>query len=199
MKRVFLLLLAYMLMLTAISISLADPIAKESQEPKKETYSVRSFTEKDLVSMETNYLVNMRKTMEVRKAAVVKNSIAKAKEPVKVKLISQKSKSKQEGKKGYFTLTAFTAGYESTGKSKGHPEYGKTASGAIVKEGRTAACPASMDFGTKLHIPSLDNTYICQDRGAAIKEGKIDIYIEDLDEAREFGKKLNVEVFVIKD
>ncbi len=86
-----------------------------------------------------------------------------------------------------FTVTAYTAGPESTGKEPGDPAYGITASGKVVEEGRTIACPQSLPFGTKIHIPKLDETYVCEDRGSAITNGHLDIYKEDLDDALEFG------------
>ncbi|GAB2550561.1 LysM peptidoglycan-binding domain-containing protein [Gracilibacillus alcaliphilus] len=86
-----------------------------------------------------------------------------------------------------FTVTAYTAGPESTGKEPGDPAYGITASGEVVEEGRTIACPQSLPFGTKIHIPNLDETYVCEDRGSAITNGYLDIYIEDLNKALEFG------------
>jgi 3D (Asp-Asp-Asp) domain-containing protein len=92
-----------------------------------------------------------------------------------------------EGKS--YTVTAYTAGYESTGKQPGDPDYGITASGAEVQEGQTIACPESLSFGTELYIPYFDKTFTCEDRGSAITEGRLDIYIADLDEAVEFGVK----------
>lgn len=86
-----------------------------------------------------------------------------------------------------FTVTAYTSGPESTGKEPGDPAYGITASGEEVEEGRTIACPSSLPFGTKIHIPELDETYVCEDRGSAITNGHLDIYKEDLDDALEFG------------
>ncbi|GIO17278.1 hypothetical protein J18TS1_03780 [Oceanobacillus oncorhynchi subsp. incaldanensis] len=86
-----------------------------------------------------------------------------------------------------FTVTAYTAGPESTGKEPGDPAYGITASGEEVEEGRTIACPQSLPFGTKIHIPEQDETYVCEDRGSAITNGHLDIYKEDLDDALEFG------------
>ncbi|WP_339226311.1 LysM peptidoglycan-binding domain-containing protein [Oceanobacillus sp. FSL K6-2867] len=95
-----------------------------------------------------------------------------------------------------FTVTAYTAGYESTEKQPGDPAYGITASGAMVEEGNTIACPQALPFGTKIHIPELDETYVCQDRGSAITNGKLDIYIENLDDALEFGvQQLQVKVW----
>lgn len=86
-----------------------------------------------------------------------------------------------------FKVTAYTAGEESTDKEPGDPGYGITASGEKVKEGRTIACPPSLPFGSKVHIPELDETYVCEDRGSAITNGRLDIYTEDLDDALDFG------------
>lgn len=88
-----------------------------------------------------------------------------------------------------FNVTAYTAGYESTGKESGDPAYGITASGTEVQEGQTIACPESMSFGTKVYIPYFDNTFTCEDRGSAVSEGDLDVYMSDVDEAIEFGVK----------
>ncbi|MFD0712285.1 3D domain-containing protein [Paenibacillus sp. GCM10027626] len=118
------------------------------------------------------------------------------KPPLPIVQLSEQQDAADENN-GYeiFTVTAYTAGKESTGKSPGHPEYGITASGAKVKENHTAACPPSMPFGTELYIPYFDQQYVCEDRGGAIKEGKLDIYMKNLDDALEFGRrKLQVKV-----
>ncbi|MFC3039680.1 LysM peptidoglycan-binding domain-containing protein [Virgibacillus xinjiangensis] len=88
-----------------------------------------------------------------------------------------------------FTVTAYTAGYESTGKRPGDPAYGVTASGTTVKEGQTIACPPSISFGTTIHIPALGETYTCEDRGGAITDGRLDVYIADVNQALAFGVK----------
>lgn len=88
-----------------------------------------------------------------------------------------------------YEITAYTAGYESTGKYPGDPLYGVTASGKYVQENHTIACPPSMEFGTKIYIPYLDNTFACEDRGGAIKKGKLDVYMPDLKDALEFGRR----------
>ncbi|TCP25970.1 3D (Asp-Asp-Asp) domain-containing protein [Scopulibacillus darangshiensis] len=97
--------------------------------------------------------------------------------------------SETKGKSETFTVTAYTAGTESTGKQPGDAGYGITASGNPVQEGETIACPPSMDFGTKVYIPYFNQTYTCQDRGSAIHEGRIDVYMKDLNDAINFGKK----------
>ncbi|MFK3936574.1 3D domain-containing protein [Alkalihalobacillus sp. NPDC078783] len=101
--------------------------------------------------------------------------------------IVESSGSGASGDKRTMVVTWFTANAESTGKSKGHPAYGITASGAIVSQGTTLACPPSMEFGTQVYIPKFDNTYTCQDRGADIVEGRLDVYIDSVSEARKLG------------
>lgn len=85
--------------------------------------------------------------------------------------------------------TAYTAGVESTGKTPSDEGYGVTASGEIVQEGKTIACPKDMDFGTKVYIKEMNKTFECQDRGSAITSGRLDVYIASLDEALDFGVK----------
>jgi len=97
----------------------------------------------------------------------------------------------------YATLTAYTAGFESTGKNPSHPEYGITASGAKVKENHTIAVdPDVIPLGTLVYIDGI-GIRKAEDIGSAIKGHKIDIYIPDLEEALEFGVKKNVKVYVL--
>jgi 3D (Asp-Asp-Asp) domain-containing protein len=88
-----------------------------------------------------------------------------------------------------YEVTAYTAGFESTGKHPDHPLYGVTASGVYVQENLTIACGPEHEFGTRIYIPYFDNEFECQDRGGAITEGKIDVYIASLSEALEFGRR----------
>jgi 3D (Asp-Asp-Asp) domain-containing protein len=93
-----------------------------------------------------------------------------------------------------FELTAYTSGYESTQKKPGEVGYGITASGEQAQEGVTAACPPSMAFGTVIEIDGMGER-ICQDRGGAITEGHIDVYMGDLKDAIKFGRqKRNVRI-----
>lgn len=96
-----------------------------------------------------------------------------------------------------YEVTAYTAGAESTGKTPDHPLYGVTASGAYVEEGVTAACPPALPFGTELRIEGVGRR-VCHDRGSAITDGRLDVYIADLDEALEFGRQtLEVEIITM--
>lgn len=87
-----------------------------------------------------------------------------------------------------FEATAFTAGPESTGKSPGDADYGITASGRHVQQGKTIACPKSIALGTRMEIEGL-GVRTCDDRGADITEGRLDIYFENVADAREFGRR----------
>jgi 3D (Asp-Asp-Asp) domain-containing protein len=87
-----------------------------------------------------------------------------------------------------FEVTSYTSGPESTGKQPGDLGYGITASGDPVREGITVACPPSLPFGTRLEIEGIGER-VCSDRGSAITEGRLDIYIAELKEARQFGRQ----------
>lgn len=94
-----------------------------------------------------------------------------------------------------FNVSFYTAHVASTGKSKGHPNYGKTASGTYVKEGRTVACPKNLPFGTKVDIEGLGVRY-CEDRGGAIVSGHLDVYVNSESTAPKLGRKyLKVKVY----
>lgn len=87
-----------------------------------------------------------------------------------------------------YEVTAYTNNAESTGKSAGDPDYGITASGARTKTGHTIACPPSMAFGTRLNIEGI-GVRTCEDRGGAITEGHIDLYVAGIAEAQAFGRQ----------
>lgn len=92
---------------------------------------------------------------------------------------------KQHLPKGKFTInaSAYTAAADECGKSDGI-----TASGLKVKENETLACPAQFPFGTKIRIEGM-GTYVCEDRGGAIKANHIDIYMKTKTQAFDFGRR----------
>lgn len=92
------------------------------------------------------------------------------------------------------TATAYTAGPESTGKSPGHPLYGITFSGLPVQVGHIAVDPRVIPLLSQVYIEGLDShsaqfdgKYLATDTGGAIKGNKIDIYFENVEDARRFG------------
>lgn len=100
------------------------------------------------------------------------------------------------------TATAYTAGYESTRKRPGDAGYGRTATGAIAQRGVVAVDPKVIPLGTKLFIESTDGfpSYgyaVAADTGGAIKGNKIDLFYENLSDAKSFGRR-TVKVYVMQ-
>jgi len=95
--------------------------------------------------------------------------------------------------KGDFIInaSAYTAAADECGKSDGI-----TASGRKVAQGRTLACPPGYVFGTKIEIDGM-GTYVCEDRGGAIKGNHFDIYMETKKQAFAFGRR-NLTARVVK-
>lgn len=95
------------------------------------------------------------------------------------------------------TLTAYSAGVESTGKDENHPQYGITASGTKVTEGRTIAVdPKVIPIGWWVFIEGIGFRR-AEDTGSAIKGNKIDVYFGSQKTAEKFGRKKGYTVYVI--
>lgn len=98
------------------------------------------------------------------------------------------------------TATGYTAGYESTGKNLGHPEYGITYSGVKVKRDLYSTVAADLTvfpIGTILFIPGYGYGVVA-DKGGAIKGNKLDLYYETVEDVyNQWGKK-EIDVYVIK-
>jgi 3D (Asp-Asp-Asp) domain-containing protein len=116
--------------------------------------------------------------------------VTKTEEEIKYEATLEAWKKKQADKwanlpAGEFTInaSAYTASADECGNSKGI-----TASGIKVKENRTIACPPQFPFGAKIKIADM-GTYVCEDRGGAIKGNHIDIYVETKTEAFAFGRQ----------
>lgn len=95
------------------------------------------------------------------------------------------------------TLTAYSAGVASTGKGTSHPEYGITASGTRVTEGRTIAVdPKVIPIGYWVYIEGIGFRR-AEDTGSAVKGNKIDVYFESESYANRFGLKRGYTVYVL--
>ena len=75
---------------------------------------------------------------------------------------------------GTFKITAYTAGSSA-----------RTASGTTCKAGRTIAAPSRFAFGTKLMFNG--NVYTVEDRGGAIVNNVLDLYVDSNSEAVKWG------------
>jgi 3D (Asp-Asp-Asp) domain-containing protein len=93
------------------------------------------------------------------------------------------------------SATAYTAGPESTGKRPGMRGYGVTASGKHVEHGVVAVDPRVIPLGTRLYVEGYGYS-IAADTGSAIKGNKIDLYMDSLWAANQFGRR-NVNVYVL--
>lgn len=96
--------------------------------------------------------------------------------------------------------TGYTAGFESTGKHPGHPEFGITFSGVKVTRDLYSTVAADLDvfpIGTILFIP--DYGYgVVADKGGAIKGNRVDLYYETVEDVYENWGKKSVEVFIVE-
>jgi uncharacterized protein YabE (DUF348 family)/3D (Asp-Asp-Asp) domain-containing protein len=95
------------------------------------------------------------------------------------------------------TLTAYSAGFASTGKRKGDRGYGITASGTTVSEGRTIAVDTNViPMGWWVYIDGVGFRR-AEDKGSAVKGKKIDVYFDSESYAQKFGTKKGYTVYVI--
>lgn len=96
--------------------------------------------------------------------------------------------------------TGYTAGVESTGKSKNHPAYGITKSGVKVRRdlySTIAADTSVYPIGTVMFIPGYGYGVVA-DTGSAIKQKKIDLYYETVQDVYEKWGKKKLKVYIIQ-
>lgn len=151
----------------------------------------RLFELSDKIQSQTVEIHNLKRSQQRKDQSI--NSLklqleqAKKRNESPRKQLTGSTKSKNNNDEIY-EVTAYHAGFESTGKNSGNTGYGVTASGTTVKEGRTIACPPELPFGTKVHIDTVGDR-VCEDRGGAIKGKIIDLYIADRNKVWEFGRR----------
>lgn len=88
--------------------------------------------------------------------------------------------------------SAYYAG--SCDKAPGSPGYGVTASGAYASAWCTVAAGRAYPLGTIIYIPYFENMpnggwFVVQDRGGAIANNKLDIYMNTYNECIQFGRR----------
>ncbi len=72
-----------------------------------------------------------------------------------------------------------------------------TATGTQARWGVIAVDPNVIPFGTKVYIPQFDKVFIAEDTGGAIKGNKIDIFMENSDDAINWGRR-NIDIYILK-
>ncbi len=95
-------------------------------------------------------------------------------------------------------VSAYTA--STCGKPSSDPSYGKTASGARASSWYTVAAGPGIPMGTIIYIPYFASQpnggwFVVEDRGGAITNSKLDIYMDTLSECLNFGRR-NLECYV---
>lgn len=187
-----------------------DPTLEKGKEKLVKTGKEGLVVERIENQYEDGVLVSKKSVDKVVQAASIDQVVAVGtkKEEPKVSVLSNKTPSvptltkngvKFKAKKVIknFTLTAYSAGLESTGKDVKHPQYGITASGTRVKEGRTIAVdPSVIPIGWWVYIEGIGFRR-AEDKGGAVKGNKIDIYFDSSKSADKFGKKKGYTVYLL--
>ena len=149
--------------------------------------------------------IEVKESLDIPKAK--ESIVAPIKQNIKqkqVKLASRGNLNRFEViEKSRMKVTAYDLSYESCQKYPSSPAYGITASGEKVKEWRTIATGKQIPFGTKVYIPYFkdypnEGIFIAEDRGGAIKNNCIDVYMKNNSDAMDFGVQ-KLDVYILKD
>lgn len=136
------------------------------------------------------------KAAQLKKAEELKRKAELRRKALEAKQAEERRKARAEAEQKRletnsvktYSVSAYTSGYESTQKHVGDPGYGVTASGTKAMEGRTAACPPDIPFGSIVQIEGLGER-VCEDRGGAITSRHVDVYFDDVVDATRFGRQ----------
>lgn len=95
-------------------------------------------------------------------------------------------------------VSAYTAA--TCGKSSSDPNYGRTSSGARASSWYTVAAGPGLPIGTVIYIPYFASQpnggwFVVEDRGGAITNSRIDIYMDTISECTNFGRR-NLECYI---
>ena len=98
------------------------------------------------------------------------------------------------------TLNASAYTASTCGKAPGSSGYGITASGARASAWYTVAAGSGYKLGTVIYIPYFANKpnggwFVVQDRGGAISNNKLDVYMDTYNECISFGRR-NLECYI---
>ncbi|HOF42593.1 MAG TPA: 3D domain-containing protein [Candidatus Moranbacteria bacterium] len=173
-----------------IALAVLPQMALASENNKTDTNTKSYFSKITSIFLFNKASAKEDVAKEEAKEPEQPEEVVKTEEEIENETILARWKEKQAKKWGNLpkepfmvNASAYTASADECGNDKGI-----TASGLKVKENRTIACPPEFPFGVKLDIEGM-GTYVCEDRGGAIKGNKIDIYMLTKKEAFEFGRR----------
>ena len=98
------------------------------------------------------------------------------------------------------TLNASAYTASTSGKAPGSSGYGRTSSGAMASSWYTVAAGSGYKLGTVIYIPYFANKpnggwFVVQDRGGAISNNRVDVYMNTYNECISFGRR-NLECYI---
>ncbi|MBR2786089.1 MAG: G5 domain-containing protein [Clostridia bacterium] len=189
-----------------------EVVTQNGEEGTSETtYKVRYENDIEVAKAEISTQVTkepINKVVEVRDVPVVSRAtVDRASTEVASQTVAQASASgnslaaRAEGRTPQVvTLNASAYTASTCDKAPGSPGYGITASGARATAWCTVAAGKGYPMGTIIYIPYFANKpnggwFIVQDRGGAIANNKLDIYMDTYNECINFGRR-NLECYV---
>lgn len=155
------------------------------------TYNQTIFQlEQNTENLKNNYnnLINEKDNLIKEKDSLLKekdntiNHLNTIKTQTSRSLNYSREENQQEGEWIIGIITAYCPCEKCCGKTNGI-----TASGAKATANHTIAAPSNYPFGTKIEIENY-GIYTVEDRGGAIKNNRIDIFMNSHQEALNFGK-----------
>ena len=151
----------------------------------------RTVLEEKIIKEPVNKIVNIVKTT-ARNEIVRTTTISAAAMEQKVAGITPEIKK--------LNTSAYTA--STCDKSPNSPSYGITSSGVRATAWCTVAAGSAYPVGTIIYIPYFKDKpnggwFIVQDRGGAIKNNKLDVYMNTYNECVKFGRR-NIECYIYK-
>lgn len=180
-----------------------NKVLQEGKEGLKETtYKVKYQNQKEISRVEiSSQIVEEPVNKIIQVKAKVTNRSAETRNAVAAPASGSSIAAKVAGKTPVIknmNTSAYTA--STCDKSPNSPGYGKTASGAKATAWYTIAAGKAYPMGTIIYIPYFKNKpnggwFVVQDRGGAISNNKIDVYMGTYNECIQFGRR-NLECYI---
>ena len=192
--------------LTTGSGQTINTVVQDGEEGIKETeYKVKYENEVQVAKVESNSQVvkePVNKVVEIKTQPVVTARSSFVRASTNPASSSSTSLAKSvEGITPYVaTLNASAYTASTCDKAPGSSGYGVTASGVYATAWCTVAAGSGYKMGTVIYIPYFANMpnggwFVVQDRGGAISNNRIDIYMDTYDECIQFGRR-NLECYI---